>query len=64
MLKRRLIPYIVGAFIVVSLSISYVGYRTYQNHGEFKRFISESDRIAGSNSEHKGKNPENEAPIC
>jgi hypothetical protein len=40
MLKSRFIPYIVGGCIVAFLSVSYVGYRTYQNHVEFKAFVS------------------------
>ncbi len=40
MLKSRFIPYIVGGCIVAFLSVSYVGYRTYQNHVEFKAFMS------------------------
>ena len=40
MLKRRFSPYIIGVCLVVSLSISYFGYRTYQNHVKFKAFMS------------------------
>ena len=40
MLKSRFIPYIVGGCIIAFLSVSYVGYRTYQNHVEFKAFMS------------------------
>ena len=40
MLKRRFLPYIVGFCIVAFLSVSYVGYRAYQNHVDFKAFMS------------------------
>ena len=40
MLKRCFIPYIVGGCIVAFLSVSYVGYRAYQNHVEFEDFMS------------------------
>lgn len=42
MLKRRFIPYIVGFGIVVSLFVFYAGCRAYQNHVEFKHFISDA----------------------
>lgn len=40
MFKRRFISYIIGAGVVAFLSVSYVGYRAYQNHAEFKAFMS------------------------
>ena len=40
MFKRRFISYIIGGGIVAFLSVSYVGYRAYQNHVEFKAFMS------------------------
>ena len=42
MLKRRFIPYIVGGCIVALISLSYVGYRAYQNHVEFQAFVSDA----------------------
>ena len=42
MLKRCFNPYIIGAGIVVFLAVSYVGYRTYQRHVEFKAFMSKA----------------------
>ncbi len=42
MLKRRFIPYMVGAGIVALISLSFVGYRAYQNHVEFKAFMSKA----------------------
>lgn len=41
MLKHRFVPYIVAIGIVAFFSLSYVGYKTYQNHVEFERFISD-----------------------
>ncbi len=40
MFKRRFISYIIGGGIVTFLSVSYVGYRAYRNHVEFKGFMS------------------------
>ena len=40
MFKRPFTPYIIGACIIVFLSVSYVGYRAYQNHVEFQAFMS------------------------
>jgi hypothetical protein len=40
MLKRRFILYIVGICIIAFLSVSYVAYRAYQNHVEFKAAMS------------------------
>ena len=40
MLKRRFVLYLVVCFIVALISVSYVGYRAYQNHVEFKAFMS------------------------
>lgn len=40
MFKRRFITYIIGGSIVAFLSVSYVGYRAYQNHVEFQAFMS------------------------
>ena len=48
MLNCRFVPYIVGACIVTLLSISYIGYRAYQNHVEFQAFISESEGFQGA----------------
>ena len=48
MFRRRFIPYIIGVIIVALLSVSYVGYRAYQNHVEFKVLISESEVFQGS----------------
>ncbi len=36
MLKRRFIPYIVGVCIIAIISLSYVGYRAYEDHVEFQ----------------------------
>lgn len=73
MFRRRFIPYIVGVCTVTLISLSYVGYRAYQNHSQFKRFISESkafqaglnkdtSHIAERNSRRAGKNRENDVP--
>lgn len=40
MFDRRFIPYTVGIIIVALVSVSYVGYRAYQNHVAFKAFMS------------------------
>ena len=48
MLKRGFIPYIVGGCIVVFIFVSYVGYRAYQRHIEFERFIADSQMFNGS----------------
>ena len=42
MLKRHFIPYIVGACLVALFSVCYIGYRVYQNHIKFNRFISDA----------------------
>lgn len=47
MLKRRFIPYIVGASIIVLISVSYIGYRAYQRHVELERFISKAQAFPG-----------------
>ena len=43
MLSRRFSPCIVGVCVVALISLSYVGYRAYQNDAEFKVFLSESE---------------------
>ena len=40
MLNRRLIPYLVVVGLIVLLSVCYIGYREYQKHVAFERFIS------------------------
>ncbi|MYE89328.1 hypothetical protein F4X33_10070 [Candidatus Poribacteria bacterium] len=40
MFKQRFSPYIIGACILVLLSVSYVSYRVYQDHVAFKMFMS------------------------
>ena len=40
MFNRRFIPYLIAGFLVVLLLIGYMGYREYQKHVEFERFIS------------------------
>ena len=52
MFKHRFSPYIVGACIVAFLSVSYVGYRAYQNHVEFKTFISDTQAFTRSIEGH------------
>ena len=42
MFNRRFVPYIVGVCIVALISLSYVGYRAYQNHVEFERLIADA----------------------
>ena len=42
MLKYRFAPYMVVIGIVVFLSLFYIGYRAYQNHVGFERFISDA----------------------
>lgn len=40
MFNPRFIPYLIAGFLVVFLLIGYMGYREYQKHVEFERFIS------------------------
>ena len=40
MFNRRFIFYLIAGFLVVFLLIGYMGYREYQKHVEFERFIS------------------------
>ena len=40
MFNRRFIPYLIAGVLVVFLLIGYMGYREYQKHVEFERFIS------------------------
>ena len=48
MFRHRLSPYIVGTCIVTFFALAYVGIRAYQNHVEFKTFISEFEVFQGS----------------
>ena len=41
MFNRRFISYLIAGFLVVFLLIGYVGYRGYQKHVAFERFISD-----------------------
>ena len=41
MFNRRFIPYLIVGFLVVFLSIGYVGYREHQKHVAFERFVSD-----------------------
>ena len=43
MFNRRFIPYIIAGSIIAFLSISYVGYKAYQNHVDFNELISEAE---------------------
>ena len=62
MLNRRFSPYIVGGCIIVLLSVSYVGYRAYQNHVGFQAFISKAQAfnrsIAGQSVDSSEAAPE------
>lgn len=42
MFNRRFIPYLIGICIFVFLSLSYIGFRAYQNHVEFKALMSDA----------------------
>ena len=42
MLNRRFSLYIVGGCIIVLFFVSYIGYRAYRNHVEFKAFMSKA----------------------
>ena len=58
MLKRRFLAYIVGACIVAFLFVSYISYRAYQNHVEFKAFMSNTqsfDRSIKGHHVHSSK---------
>ena len=52
MLKRRFLAYIVGACIVAFLFVSYISYRAYQNHVEFKAFMSNTQSFNRSIKGH------------
>ena len=41
MFNHRLTPYIVAIGVLVLISLSYVGYRVYQNHVDFDKFMSQ-----------------------
>ena len=48
MFNRRFIPYLIVGTIIAFVSISYVGYKAYQNHVDFNEFISEAETFQGS----------------
>ncbi len=52
MFKHRFILYIVGVCIVAFLSVSYVSYRAYQRHIEFKAFMSNAQAFSRSIEGH------------
>ncbi len=57
MFNHRFVPYIVGLCIVALLLVSYVGYRAYQKHVEFKAFTSNAqsfNRSAEELDDHHG----------
>ena len=45
MLRHRSIPYIVGICIIVLLSVSYVGYREYQDYVELQAKLSDAQAL-------------------
>ncbi len=45
MLKRRFVPYIIGVCLVTFLFLSYIGYKAYQRHVEFERWISDAQSL-------------------
>ena len=42
MLNRRVIPYLIAVGLIALFAVSYLGYRTYQEHVEFEEFMSEA----------------------
>ena len=42
-LNRRFSPYVIGGGIIALLSVTFLGYRAYRNHVEFKAFMSKSE---------------------
>ena len=48
MFNHRLTPYIVAIGVLVLISLSYVGYRVYQNHVDFDQFMSQIESFQQS----------------
>lgn len=42
MLNRRFSPYVIGGCIIALLSVTFLGYRAYRKHVEFKAFMSKA----------------------
>ena len=45
MFNWRLNPYLIAAGIIALLSVSYLGYRAYQDHVEFEAFLSDAEEF-------------------
>ena len=58
MFNHRFFPYIVGGCIIVLLCVSYVGYRAYQKHVEYKAFMSDAQAFNRSIEEGHGHSSE------
>ena len=48
MFNRRFMPYIVGACVAGLLFVCYIGYREYEKHVAFERFISDTEAFSRS----------------
>ena len=55
MLNRRFMPYIVGVCVAGLLFVCFMGYREYQKHVAFERFISDA-QVFNRSVEHIDKN--------